>query len=46
VQLSPELTGKWRKSFDPVLQEWARSRTNGEEALTKYREIYNATKLP
>jgi TRAP-type transport system periplasmic protein len=46
VQLSPELTAKWRKSFDPVLQEWARSRANGEETLTKYREIYNATKLP
>jgi hypothetical protein len=40
VQLSPELTTKWRGSFEPVLQEWTRSRANGAETMTKYRELY------
>ena len=40
VQLSPELTAKWRSSFEPVLQEWTRSRANGAETMTKYRELY------
>ncbi len=40
VQLTPEQTAKWRSKFEPVLQEWTRSRANGEEVMTKYREIY------
>ena len=40
LQLSPEQTAKWRKNFEPVLQEWTRSRANGEETMTKYRELY------
>ena len=36
---SPEQTAKWRSSFEPMLQEWTRSRANGEP-LGKYREIY------
>ncbi|HVG51383.1 MAG TPA: TRAP transporter substrate-binding protein [Xanthobacteraceae bacterium] len=40
VQLSPEQTAKWRSKFEPVLQEWVKGRANGEEAMTKYRELY------
>jgi len=40
VPLSPEATAKWRAKAEPLLQEWAKGRANGEEALTRYREIY------
>jgi len=40
VQLSPELTAKWRAKDEPLLQEWTKSRANGAEALAKYRELY------
>jgi TRAP-type transport system periplasmic protein len=40
VQLSPEQTTKWRGKFESTLQEWARGRANGEETLSKYREVY------
>ncbi len=40
VQLTPEQTAKWRAKAEPLLQEWAKSRTDGEQALTKYRELY------
>jgi TRAP-type transport system periplasmic protein len=43
VQLTPEQTAKWRAKADPLLQEWAKSRGNGEQALAKYREIYKQT---
>ncbi len=40
VQLSAEQTAKWRAKAEPLLQEWAKSRANGEQALAKYRELY------
>lgn len=44
VPLSPEITAKWRAKAEPLLQEWAKSRGNGEQALTQYRELYRASK--
>jgi TRAP-type C4-dicarboxylate transport system substrate-binding protein len=43
VQLSPEQTAKWRAKADPLLQEWAKGRANGEQALAKYRELYKTS---
>jgi TRAP-type transport system periplasmic protein len=40
VQLTPEQTAKWRAKAEPLLQEWAKSRADGEQALAKYRELY------
>lgn len=40
VQLSPEQTAKWRAKAEPLLQEWSKSRDNGEQALRKYRDLY------
>jgi TRAP-type C4-dicarboxylate transport system substrate-binding protein len=40
VQLTPEQTAKWRAKAEPVLAEWTKSRTNGDQALAKYRELY------
>ena len=40
VQLSPEQTAKWRAKAEPLLQEWAKTRTDGDQALMKYRELY------
>lgn len=41
MQLSPEQTAKWRGKAEPLLQEWAKNRANGEQALAKYRELYS-----
>lgn len=46
VQLTPEQIAKWRSKFDPVLREWASGRTNGDDALNNYREIYSKTGSP
>jgi TRAP-type C4-dicarboxylate transport system substrate-binding protein len=44
VQLSPEQTAKWRSKSDSLLQEWTKSRTDGEQTLAKYRELYKQAK--
>lgn len=43
VQLSPEQTAKWSAKAAPLLDEWAKSRANGEKALKTYRELYRQT---
>ena len=43
VQLSPEQTAKWRAKAEQLVQEWAKSRTDGELTLAKYRELYKQT---
>ena len=40
VQLSPEQTAKWRARAAPLLEEWAKSRANGEQTLKTYQEFY------
>ena len=46
VQLSPEQTAKWRAKAEPLLLEWAKSRTDGDQALIKYRELYKQANHP
>jgi TRAP-type transport system periplasmic protein len=41
VALSGADADKWRAKVEPIIADWAKSRTNGEKALETYRQLYS-----
>ena len=39
AKLPPETAEKWRRTAEPVLQDWARAQPGGEAVLAKFRAI-------
>lgn len=40
AQLSPQQNERWLAKATPIIQEWAKTRANGEQTLAQYREFY------
>lgn len=44
VEISPPQLERWQAKATPVINEWAKGRANGEQALQKYRDLYAQVK--
>jgi hypothetical protein len=42
VELNPEQSAKWEAKAQPVVKQWAKSRSDGEAVLEAYRQIYTS----